>query len=192
MKPTPFLLSAATAALFAALAPVQAATYEIDPNHANVMFEIDHFRTTTNRVRFDKTTGTIEFDREARSGKVDVNIDVNSLNHGAPDFVKHLKSPDFFDVAKYPIINFVSDQFQFRGDKVRSVKGKLTLLGKTHPVTLKADKFNCYQSPVLKAEVCGGDFETTIDRTAFGMNWGVEMGFPKNVHLIVQIEAVKK
>ena len=65
-------------------------------------------------------------------------------------------------------------------------------LGKTAPVTLKATQFNCYDSPMLKREVCGGDFETTIDRTQWGMNYGVEWGFPKNVRLVVQIEAVKQ
>ena len=72
------------------------------------------------------------------------------------------------------------------------VAGNLTLLGKTQPVTLKANQFNCYTSPMLKREVCGGDFETTIDRTAFGMNYGIDWGFPKNVRLVVQVEAVKQ
>ena len=70
--------------------------------------------------------------------------------------------------------------------------GKLTLLGQTHPVTLKANTFNCYQSPMLKREVCGGDFETTIDRTQWGMDYGVSFGMPKTVRLIVQAEAIKQ
>ena len=57
---------------------------------------------------------------------------------------------------------------------------------------IKANQFNCYQSPMLKREVCGGDFEGTLDRTAFGMDYGVQYGFDKNVRLIVQVEAVKK
>ena len=65
-------------------------------------------------------------------------------------------------------------------------------MGKTHPVTLKATKFNCYQNPMLKREVCGGDFETTIDRTLFGADYGVQYGFPKNVRIVAQIEAVKQ
>jgi len=59
-------------------------------------------------------------------------------------------------------------------------------------VTLKASQFNCYQNPMLKREVCGGDFETTIDRTAYGMNYGIQWGFPKDVRLVVQVEAVKQ
>ncbi len=86
----------------------------------------------------------------------------------------------------------MSDKFVFDGDKVAEVQGQLTLLGKTQPVTLKANQFNCFQSPMLKREVCGGDFEATIDRTAFGVNYGVDWGFPKNVRLVIQIEAVKQ
>jgi polyisoprenoid-binding protein YceI len=86
----------------------------------------------------------------------------------------------------------VADKFSFNGDKVSEVAGTMTLLGKTNPVVLKATQFNCYQNPMLKREVCGGDFETTIDRTAYGMNYGVDWGFPKNVRIVVQVEAVKQ
>jgi polyisoprenoid-binding protein YceI len=60
-------------------------------------------------------------------------------------------------------------------------------------VTLKANKFNCYPSPMLqKREVCGGDFEATIDRTQFGVDYGTKFGVTKDVRLVVQIEAVKQ
>ena len=78
------------------------------------------------------------------------------------------------------------------GDKVSAVSGTLTLLGKTQPVSFKANQFNCYQSPMLKREVCGGDFEATIDRAAFGVNYGIDWGFPKNVRIVLQVEAVKQ
>jgi polyisoprenoid-binding protein YceI len=105
---------------------------------------------------------------------------------------KHMASADILNVAQHPKARFVSDKFSFNGDKVSEVSGQLTLLGKTQPVTLKANAFNCYDSPMLKREVCGGDFETTIDRTAFGVNYGVDWGFPKNVRLVLQVEAVKQ
>ncbi len=60
-----------------------------------------------------------------------------------------------------------------------SVSGELTIKGKTQPATFKANQFTCYQNPMLKREVCGGDFETTIDRTAFGADYGVQYGFPQ-------------
>ena len=192
MRKSLFSLIAVAAAATLTAGAAQAANYAIDPTHTFVTFEIGHFGTTTNRARFDKKQGAVEFDRAAKTGKVDITIDTTSVNSGTPAFDKHLQSADLFDAAKYPTIKFVSDKFVFNGDKVSEVTGQLTLLGKTAPVTLKATQFNCYDSPMLKREVCGGDFETTIDRTQWGMNYGVEWGFPKNVRLVVQIEAVKQ
>ena len=186
------LAAAALLALSAGVAQAETAAYGIDPTHTFVTFEIGHFGTTTNRGRFDKKDGVVQFDRAGKSGKVDITIDVTSINSGTPAFDKHLQSADLFDAAKYPTIKFVSDKFSFNGDKVAEVAGNLTLLGKTLPVTLKANQFNCYQSPMIKREVCGGDFETTIDRTQFGMNYGVDWGFPKSVRLVAQIEAIKQ
>ena len=187
------LLSAAVAAtLLVGVSQVQAADYAIDPTHTFVTFEIGHFGTSTNRGRFDKKQGAVQFDRAAKTGKVEISIDTTSINTGTAAFDKHLQSADFFDVAKFPTIVFAADKFSFSGDKVSEVNGTLTLLGKTQPVTLKANGFNCYNSPMLKREVCGGDFETTIDRTQFGMNYGIDWGFPKNVRLVVQVEAVKQ
>lgn len=186
------LLSLAAATLLAGAAQAQAADYAIDPSHTFVTFEIGHFGTSTNRGRFDKKEGTVQFDRAAKTGKVEIVIDTTSINTGTAGFNKHLQSADLFDTAKFPTAKFVADKFSFNGDKVTDVAGTLTLLGKTQPVTLKATNFNCYDSPMLKREVCGGDFETTIDRTQFGMNYGIDWGFPKNVRLIVQVEAVKQ
>ena len=186
------LAVAATAALFVNVAHAENATYALDPAHTYVTFEIGHFGTSTNRGRFDKKEGTAQLDRAAKTGKVDITIDTTSINTGSDAFNKHLQSADLFDAAKYPTIKFAADNFSFNGDKVAAVTGTLTLLGKTQPVTLTAKQFNCYQNPMLKREVCGGDFETTIDRTAFGMNYGIAWGFPKDVHLVVQVEAVKQ
>jgi polyisoprenoid-binding protein YceI len=187
------LLSVAAAAiLLAGATQVQAANYAIDPSHTFATFEIGHFGTSTNRGRFDKKEGTVQFDRAAKTGKVEIVIDTASINTGTALFNKHLQSAELFDVAKFPTATFAADKFSFNGDKVSEVTGTLTLLGKTQPVTLKANNFNCYDSPMLKREVCGGDFETTIDRTQFGMNYGIDWGFPKNVRLLIQIEAIKQ
>ena len=187
------LAAAATlAALSMGTAQAQSATYVLDPTHTFVTFEIGHFGTSTNRGRFDKKEGTVQFDRAGKTGKVDLTIDATSISTGTPPFDKHLQSADLFNAAKFPTIQFSADQFRFNGDKVSEVAGKLTLLGQTHPVTLKANNFNCYQSPMLKREVCGGDFETTIDRTQWGMDYGVSFGMPKTVRLIVQAEAIKQ
>ena len=182
----------AAAALFAGAQTVQAAPYAIDGTHTFATFEIGHFGTTTNRGRFDKKEGKIEFDRAAKKGSIEITIDIASINSGTAAFDKHLQSTDLFNVAQFPTTKFVSTGMTFNGDKVSEVAGNLTLMGKTNPVTLKATQFNCYNSPMLKREVCGGDFEATIDRTAFGLNYGVDWGFPKNVRIVIQAEAVKQ
>ena len=180
------------AALLAGATSAQAAPYAIDGTHTFASFEIGHFGTTTNRGRFDKKEGTIEFDRAAKTGKVEISLDMTSINTGTSGFDKHLQSADIFNAAQFPTAKFVSTGMTFNGDKVSEVAGNLTLLGKTNPVTLKATNFNCYNSPMLKREVCGGDFVATIDRTAFGLNYGVDWGFPKNVNLVIQAEAIKQ
>ena len=189
---TPLFALAAAATLATGIAQAEPASYAIDPTHTFVTFEISHFGAAMNRGRFDKKEGSVQLDKAAKSGKVEISFDTTSVNSGTPAFDKHLQSADLFDSAKHPTMKFVAEKFVFNGDKVASVEGQLTLLGKTGPLTLKANQFNCYDSPMLKREVCGGDFEATIDRTQWGMNYGVEWGFPKNVRLIAQIEAVKQ
>ena len=182
----------AAAAVLSTAGIAQAADYAIDPTHTFATFEIGHFGASVNRGRFDKKEGTISFDKAAKTGSVDISFDVASVNTGTANFDKHLQSADILNAEKFPKARFVSTKFQFAGDKVSAVEGNLTLLGKTQPVTLKANQFACYDSPMLKREVCGGDFEATIDRTAFGVNYGVDYGFPKNVRLVIQVEAVKQ
>ena len=189
---TSLIALAAAATLATGIAQAEPANYAIDPTHTFVTFEISHFGAAVNRGRFDKKQGSVQLDKAAKSGKVEITFDMTSVNTGTPSFDKHLQSADLFNAAQHPTMKFVADKFVFNGDKVASVEGQLTLLGKTGPLTLKANQFACYDSPMLKREVCGGDFEGTIDRTQWGMNYGVEWGFPKNVRLIAQIEAVKQ
>jgi len=183
-------LALAAAAPLAAQA--ETATYAIDPTHTSVMFEVLHFGTSTNRARFQKASGTVQFDRAGRSGKVDLTLDMTAINSGVAPFDKHLKSADFFDVENHPKATFVGEKFVFEGDKVAAVEGQLTLRGQTHPLTLKAERFNCYDNPMLKREVCGGDFSTTLKRSLWGVNWGLQMGVTDEVPLTIQVEAVKQ
>jgi polyisoprenoid-binding protein YceI len=185
------LIAAATLALMGA-AHAETATYAIDPTHTTVIYEIGHFNTSTNRGRFDKKEGTVQFDRAAKTGKVEITFETGSVNSGVPALNTHLMSKDFFDSAEFPTAKFVGDKFTFNGDKVAEVAGTLTMRGKTNPVTLKAVNFNCYQNPMLKREVCGGDFETTITRSLWDVSYGLNYGFPDQVHLLVQVEAVKQ
>jgi polyisoprenoid-binding protein YceI len=188
------LASAALALVLAcALAPARADTpnYAIDPTHTFVNYENGHYGTTTNRGRFSTKDGTLYFDRAARIGKVEVVIDITSVNTGVDFLNRQIQGKDFFNVADFPTGTFKSDEFVFNGDKVSEVRGQLTLRGQTHPVTLKSTKFNCYINPLVKREVCGGDFETTIQRSQWGVLWGLQFGFEDAVKLLIQIEAIR-
>ena len=189
MKKTVFALAALSVV---GMAHAEIATYAVDPTHTFVTFEAKHFNTSTLRGRFDKKEGTVSFDRQGKSGKAEINIDAGSISTGVPALDTHLKSKDFFDATQVSSVKFVGDKFSFDGDKVSAVTGELTMLGKTVPVTLKATNFNCYNNPLLKREVCGGDFETTIARTQWGMSYGLQYGLPDSIHLLIQVEAVKQ
>ena len=167
------------------------ATYVIDPGHTFVTFEAKHFGTSTNRGRFDKKDGTITIDPAAKTGRAEITVDMSSINTGTPRFDGHLKSKDFFDVEKFATATFVGDKFEFDGSKIKSVAGNVTLLGKTAPVTLSAESYGCYEHPRLKREVCGGDFTTTIQRSQWGMAYGLP-GIPDSVKLVIQVEAIKQ
>jgi len=187
------LLATTTLALVATcgLSHAQSATYAVEPTHTFVNFEAKHFGTSTLRGRFDKKEGSIAFDKTAKTGKADITIDTTSVSTGVGPLDGHLKSKDFFNTAEFPTAKFVGDKFTFDGAKVTSVAGMLTMNGKTNPVTLTATNFNCYDNPMLKREVCGGDFETTLQRSQFGVTYGLP-GIPDNIRLLIQIEAVKQ
>lgn len=189
---TKTLLIASLLAASAGVAHAEPATYGIDPTHTFVNFEAKHFGTSTLRGRFDKKEGSVTLDRAAKTGAAEITIDMTSVSTGVGPLDGHLKSKDFFNVEKNASAKFVSKQFAFEGDKVSSVTGDLTLNGKTLPITLKANGFNCYQNPMLKREVCGGDFEAVLKRSAYGITWGLEYGIPDDIRLLIQIEGVKQ
>ena len=168
-----------------------AGTYTMDPKHTFVTFEIPHMATTTNRGRFDKKEGTVEFDRATRSGKARLVLYPASVSTGTEVLDKIIAGPDVFDTAKFPTVQFVSDKFNFDGDKVTEVSGQLTMMGKTLPVVLKASNFNCYQNGMLKREVCGGDFVTSIKRSDWGVSYAINFGFADTIKLLVQVEAIQ-
>lgn len=180
-------LAAAFTCAAAAAAPVR---YVVEPNHTFVNFEVRHFNTSTVRARFDRVDGFVVVDTAARRGEADITIDAASISSGIEAFDAHLRNADFLDVERHPKARFHSADFRFFGDKVISLVGELTLLGRTLPVRLDASHFNCYDSPIVKARVCGGDFETTIERSKWGMSWGIDRGVPDRVRLLIQIEAV--
>ena len=186
------LASATAAALLSTgLAHAEPASFALDPTHTFVTFEVKHFGTSTNRGRFDKKSGTISLDTAAKTGQIDITIDMASINTGTPSFDGHLKSKDFFNAEAFPTATFKSTQIKFDGDKIDEVAGTLTMLGKTVPVTLEAEHYGCYENPRLKRQVCGGDFETKFKRSDFGITYGVPM-IPDEVKLVIQVEAIKQ
>ena len=183
------LLVATLAATLAA--PVLAAdTYSIDSRHTLPSYEINHFGWSTQRGRFEKVTGKIVLDRAAASGSVDVTIDVTSVSTGIAKLDEHLKSEDFFNVAKYPTMTFKSKKLHFSGDKLTAVDGELTLLGVTKPLTLTISGFQCGTNQMVKKDACGADATGTIKRTEFGMaKYAPALG--DDVKLLINVEALK-
>ncbi len=192
IQPRTLALIAATVSTLVAAGTAQADTYAADPNHTFVTFEAKHSKTSTLRGRFDKKEGTVTMDPAAKTGKAEFTIQMASVSTGVPSLDTHLKSKDFFKAEENPTATFVSDAFAFDGDKVQKVNGTLMMMGKTLPVVLTATHFNCYENRQLKRQVCGGDFETTIQRSQWGIDYGLQYGLPDDIRLLVQVEAIKQ
>jgi polyisoprenoid-binding protein YceI len=191
MQSARFVVTAA--ALFGCGAAVaDGASYNIDPTHTAATFEILHFGTSTLRGRFDRKAGQVQFDRAGKTGRVELTLEMGSVNTGVAAFDRFLQGKEMFNAADFPTAHFVGDSFAFSGDKVSAVSGTLTLLGKTNPVTLQASHFNCYINPLFRREVCGGDFEATIQRSQWGLNYGNPAYAPDSVRLLIQVEAIKQ
>lgn len=182
----------ALAAFGLGAAQAQSATYKIDDDHTYVTFAIDHNGASINRARLDDVSGSVLFDKLARTGAIDITVQIRSVYSGSKGFDQHLLSPDLFDAARHPTMRFVSDRLVFEGERLVAVPGQLTLLGRTHALTLEARQFTCYANQRAKAEACGGDFQAVLDRTQWGMNYLVDKGMPKTVRITATIEAFKQ
>jgi polyisoprenoid-binding protein YceI len=184
-------LAAAVLALGAASA-FAADVYNVDPSHTYPSFEADHMGgMSILRGKFDKSSGTIELDRAAKTGKMDITIDTSSIDFGHAKLNEHVKSPDMFDVQKYPTAVYKGKAIKFDGDKPVKVEGELTLHGVTKPVTLTINKFKCMMHPMLKREFCGADASAEFKRSDFGIDYGAAYGFSQDVKLAIQVEAIK-
>ncbi|HEX9401311.1 MAG TPA: YceI family protein [Anaeromyxobacter sp.] len=182
----------ATAPLLASAAP---AAWSVDASHSQVGFAVKHLVISTVRGEFTKYAGIAQLDdADPAKSTVEVTIDVNSLDTRVADRDGHLKSPDFFDTAKYPTITFKSTKVATAGKGALKVTGDLMLHGVTKPITLE-----------LKAspEVKGMFGETRrafagqarISRKEFGLTWNklVEAGpaVGDEVTLQLDVELVK-
>jgi polyisoprenoid-binding protein YceI len=180
-----------TAALLAVSAiGAHAATYNIDPSHTFPSFEADHKGISVWRGKFDKTSGTIQMDRAAKTGSMDITIDAGSIDFGLDKMNTHAKSPDMFNVEKFPTVTYKGSKFKFEGEQLVEVEGELTMLGVTKPVTLKVNKFKCIMDPRMKREICGADASAEFKRTDFGLNYATP-AFAPEVKLAIQVEAIK-
>jgi polyisoprenoid-binding protein YceI len=184
-------LIAATLATSAGFACAAADTYKIDPNHTYPSFEADHMGISVWRGKFTKTDGTIVIDRAAKTGSVDITVDMNSIDFGHEKMNAHARKPDIFDVAQYPAATFKGNKLRFEGDRLVAVDGDFTLHGVTRPLTLNVNKFKCIQHPMLKREVCGADASATFLRSDYGVNLGLP-NFSPEVKLAIQVEAIKQ
>lgn len=183
------LLTAQKAAETQPAAGVQ--TYKIDPVHSNTWFRIRHMNISNFYGRFNETEGTIVIDdANPAACSVDARVKVDSIDTHNADRNKHLKSAEFFEVEKYPLIAFKSTAFRKVGEQMYEVKGDLTLHGVTRPLAVKLERTG--SGPGMKGEYRAG-FETTfeIKRSDFGMTQLLG-GVGDEVRLIVSVEATRQ
>jgi len=170
-------------------APVK---YDVDPNHTFPSFEADHFGgLSVWRGKFDKSSGTIVFDKEKAAGTVEITIDAASIDFGHPKLNDHAKSAEIFDVEKFPTATYKGTLAKFKDGAPTEVDGQLTLHGVTKPVKLTINQFKCMVNPMSKKEVCGADASATFNRADFGVNFGDKYGFKQEVKLQIQVEGVR-
>lgn len=164
-------ISAALIIAVAASAPALAApeTFVVDTTHTFPRFSYSHFGYSTQLSRFDNTTGKVVFDKDAKTGSVDILINTKSVDTGYPTFNEHIQGEDFLDTAKFPTATFKSTKVIFEGDKPAKVEGNLTIKGVTKPVTLTVTSFQAMPHPMLKKDACGATATAKVKRTDFNM-----------------------
>jgi polyisoprenoid-binding protein YceI len=186
-------LIAAGALIAGISAGAMAQTYQLDPTHTYPSFEADHFGGASIwRGKFNKSSGTVILDPAAKTGSVNVSIDLASVDIGNDDLDKELVGKLFFDTARFPTATYKGTQVKFKGRVPVEVIGALTLHGVTRPVNLTIESFKCYMNPIIKKETCGTESTATFDRSDFGIDMGKTMGFKMNITLHIQAEGVRQ
>ena len=187
MKKT--LIAAAFAAFFAGQAMAAPQTYAVDSSHTFPHFSYNHMGLSKQILSFKKTTGTVVLDKEAKDAKVDITIDMTSVNTGFETFDGHIQGEDFLDTAKYPTATFKSSKVVFEGDKPVSVEGDLTIKDVTKPVTLKITSFFNGPHPMMKKDAIGANATAVISRTEFNAG-KFAPGVGDEVTLDISLEAI--
>jgi polyisoprenoid-binding protein YceI len=168
------------ASLFARIGGATAADYVIDPGHTSIHFRVAHFHFSQVQGRFNRIKGTFSFDpAKPEASKVNVVVDVGSIdtNHKARD--AHMRNPTYFHVARFPNAVFGSTRIAVTGPRTGRMFGNLSILGVTVPVILDVtfngiaahplgNEFDQYRDVV----VAGFSARTTISRSSFGMSHG--------------------
>jgi polyisoprenoid-binding protein YceI len=176
----------------------RASTWEIDPAHTSAQFAVKHLMVSTVRGTLGKVTGTATIDAaDITKSSVQASIDATAIDTREPKRDAHLKSPDFFDSAKYPTITFKSKQVRKTGEDRFQVLGDLTMHGITREVALDVQGTpKEFRDPMGNMKL-GGVATTRINRQDFGVNWskpldggGVVVG--DDVDVTIDVEMVQK
>lgn len=147
------------------------ATWTIDPAHTEIGFAVRHLMLSTVRGRFGAVTGTVTVDEKSpRTAKVDVTVDVSSVDTRQEMRDNHLRSPDFFDVAKYPTMHFVSKKIEGDVTKKFRVIGDLTIKDTTREVALDVTLEGRAIDPWGNDRV-GFSATGKLNREDFGLTW---------------------
>jgi polyisoprenoid-binding protein YceI len=185
--------------LFASLtlltaAPAFATTYTIDPAHSAATFTIKHLAVSTVRGEFGKLSGTVELDRaNLRASKVEATIDATTVSTREPKRDAHLKSPDFFDVAKFPTLSFKSTKVEPTSGGRLKLTGDLTIHGVTKSVTFDVDPLSADTKSPFGSTVVGTSATTHLNRRDFGVNGGAAGAIVgDDVAVTLDLELVKK
>src|SRR3984957_6604976 len=159
------------AALALASAPLYATTYTLQPNYTQGVFRWNHLGFSSPAAQFGQAEGTLEFDsKNPTQSTVKVAIPLTSLSTSVPELDEHLRSADFFDVAKFPTVTFTSTKVE-RGngpEKLR-VTGELTMHGATKPVTLDVAVTKVGINPRLNVPCVGFEATTKLKRSDFNL-----------------------
>lgn len=163
--------------------------YILDPTHTFVHWEVLHMGTSTIRGRFDRSTGAVMFDAEKHQIDVSITVDAASVNSGVAALDGILRSPPLLATADNPQAYFTARHATWVGDAPRELQGEISLRGMSQPLALRALRWHCGLSLVLRREVCGGDFEAELLRSSFGITHSLPF-VSDRVRLLIQVEAV--
>lgn len=156
----------------AAAAPAAAVQkYDIDKNHTFVTFSWDHFGFSKPSARLEKIDGSIMLDKnDITKSSVTVTMPLEGLHTGVEKLDTHLKSPDFFDAAKYADITFKSTKVEKSGGDGLKITGDLTVHGVTKSIVLNGKINKIGDNPMMKVASAGFDADVVLKRSDFGVN----------------------